>query len=226
MHDLVTTQNEAKKLEVESARLLTLEHNAREANRSNGQFLAHMSHELRTPIAGIIGTVNCLRDTKMGPEQHDFADCIKVAAGNFLSIVNDILDFSKIESGRVQVEEIPFSVASLVDEHILVWKHIAQQKGLNFHVDSNFSADDEALGDPNKIGKFCQISFLTPSNLQVLAPSISRQASSARKIRRHFECKSRTLESASNQESWQTYSHHSNRVIHRLQDFLVEQVWV
>lgn len=46
IHDLVITRNEAKKLETENARLLTLEHNARESNRLKSEFLAHVCPSL------------------------------------------------------------------------------------------------------------------------------------------------------------------------------------
>jgi len=48
VHDAILTKQEARKLERENARLLTLETTARENSRMKSQFLAHMSHELRT----------------------------------------------------------------------------------------------------------------------------------------------------------------------------------
>lgn len=48
VHDAILTKQEARKLEIENARLLTLENTARENSRMKSQFLAHMSHELRT----------------------------------------------------------------------------------------------------------------------------------------------------------------------------------
>lgn len=89
----------------------------------------------------------------MNVEQQDYADCIKVSAGNLLTIVNDILDFSKIESGKLQIEEIPFTLSSVVEDVGRVWTHIAQQKGLEFKTHSDEGLKVETMGDPTRIGQ-------------------------------------------------------------------------
>lgn len=153
IHDIVVAQRESKRLETENARLLAKQQTSEESSRLKSQFLAHMSHELRTPIAGIIGMINLLSDTTLSAEQRDFADCVKTSADNLLTIVNDILDFSKIESGRLQTEDIPFTLSTIIDDLSRVWTHIAHAKQLSFSVRSNVPPGLRLLGDPTRIGQ-------------------------------------------------------------------------
>jgi len=153
VHDTILAKEEARQLERENARLISTENAAREGSRMKSQFLAHMSHELRTPIAGIIGMVSLLRDTRLSVDQADYADCIKTSAQNLLTIVNDVLDFSKIESGRLEIEEIAFDLTALVDDFRRVWTLMANQKGISFNVITNLTGSLEVMGDPTRIGQ-------------------------------------------------------------------------
>lgn len=89
-------------------------------------------------------------DQTLTPEQRDYVNSIQLSAKALLTIVNDILDFSKIESGRLDIEEVPFNVSSIVDELVKLLSMFAKQKGLKFIYENTLDARLEVLGDPGR----------------------------------------------------------------------------
>ncbi len=115
--------------------LLKAKKQAEESVISKDQFLANMSHEIRTPMNAIIGFTELLSQTGLDHLQKDYADSVKVAGENLLSIINDILDFSKIESGVVKIETSSADVHLIMKNVYDLLKISANQKNLKFSFD-------------------------------------------------------------------------------------------
>ncbi|RYY67488.1 MAG: response regulator, partial [Comamonadaceae bacterium] len=92
-----------------------LTENLRKASDARTEFLAAMSHEIRTPMTGVLGLVDLLASEPLTPRQKGYVDALRLSGSHLLSIINDILDFSRIESGRLELEEVNFRMADLVE---------------------------------------------------------------------------------------------------------------
>ena len=149
-----TDVSKMKRQEQENIRLLANESAAKEASKMKSNFLANMSHEIRTPIAGVLGMSELLMDTVLDKEQMDFASNIQRSANSLLTVINDILDFSKIESGRLDIEEVQFSLCVVLRDVAKMLSFAAERKNLQFISDLQLGAEDAdltLLGDPGRV---------------------------------------------------------------------------
>ena len=90
---------------------------ARQAERYKSDFLANMSHEIRTPMNAIIGMCELiLRENTLSDSVRENSFNIQASGKSLLSIINDILDFSKIESGRMELVNAEFNIASVLND--------------------------------------------------------------------------------------------------------------
>ncbi len=107
------------------------------ATRAKSAFLANMSHEIRTPMNAIIGLTHLMaRDTRDTLQQERLAK-IDNAARHLLQVINDVLDLSKIEAGKLELEQLTFSVDALLGRTFDLVSERAREKGLELIVDTD-----------------------------------------------------------------------------------------
>lgn len=124
---------------------------AERANQAKSEFLANMSHEVRTPMNGIIGMAALLLDTDLSTEQRGFAETIRESADSLLYVINDILDVSKLEAGKLELEQIDFSLEEVVDGVLAILSPRAQQKGVALTANLEPAAIGAFRGDPTRL---------------------------------------------------------------------------
>ncbi|WP_426208942.1 PAS domain S-box protein [Massilia sp. TWP1-3-3] len=126
---------------------------AEEASQAKGQFLANMSHEIRTPMNGVIGMAYLALKTDLDARQRDYIEKIRFAGEHLLGIIDDILDFSKIEAGMLDIENVAFTLAHVLETltTVVAPKAASKDLALQFEIDPALPAVMQ--GDPLRLGQ-------------------------------------------------------------------------
>ena len=125
---------------------------AETANRAKSAFVANMSHEIRTPLNGILGLAYLLARDPRDALQRERLGKIGDAGQHLLQIINDVLDISKIEAGKLTLEEVDFSLDTLLTTACDMVGERAQAKGLELVVDTDH-LPQRLRGDPTRLSQ-------------------------------------------------------------------------
>ena len=124
---------------------------ANAATLAKSRFLAMMSHEIRTPMHGVLGLGELLSRTELNTEQARYIDTMQSAGKTLLSLLDGILDFSRIEANRVELESVPLSPATLLEEVGMLLKGAADSRGLWLRVSIAPDVPASLAGDPTRL---------------------------------------------------------------------------
>jgi PAS domain S-box-containing protein len=125
---------------------------AEAANMAKSTFLANMSHEIRTPLGAVIGFAEMLSNSDQSEEERRECHEAIVRNGKLLvSIIDDILDLSKIEAGHLKIEKSEMALSDLVGQIATIANFQAQEKGLEFTIESEGEIPLSISTDPIRI---------------------------------------------------------------------------
>ncbi|MEK7729410.1 MAG: ATP-binding protein [candidate division KSB1 bacterium] len=98
----------------------------------------------------IIGLTHLLQRSGASTQQSERLGKIESAATHLLTIINDILDISKIEAGRLELEDIPFSLSATIENVRTLVLTQAASKGLTIAV-HEMNTPVWLRGDPTRV---------------------------------------------------------------------------
>jgi signal transduction histidine kinase/DNA-binding NarL/FixJ family response regulator/HPt (histidine-containing phosphotransfer) domain-containing protein len=126
---------------------------AEAATRAKSEFLANMSHEIRTPMNGVIGLSHLALKQASDPVLRSYLTKIQASASSLLGIINDILDISKVEAGRIELEDTPFGLRSLIATVEDINAPLAAERGIRLRVETRDDVPTHFIGDRLRLGQ-------------------------------------------------------------------------
>jgi len=161
---LARTQRSQRLLQARQRELQEARDAADSANRAKSAFLANMSHEIRTPLTAITGFAELLvegsahcaactarLDCATRRQRREHAEMVLSNGRHLLSVVNDILDLSKIESGKLTLENLTCSPATIIAEAVSNAQVRARSKGLTFELRLATPLPERIQSDPTRL---------------------------------------------------------------------------
>lgn len=95
----------------------------------------------------IMGMSQLVLDTPLNEKQHRYLNSIVNASENLLHIINEILDLSKIEAGKIELEQIDFSIQDVVEQVKQTLQQKANEKSIELIATIPSSVPEIVIGD-------------------------------------------------------------------------------
>jgi len=125
---------------------------AEAANQAKSSFLSTMSHEIRTPMNAILGITEIqLQDERLDNSIKEAFERIYASGDLLLGIINDILDLSKIETGKLELDDDKYEVASMISDTAQLNMMRIGSKSIDFILSIDESMPSTLRGDELRI---------------------------------------------------------------------------
>lgn len=125
---------------------------AQAANQMKSQFLANMSHEIRTPLGAIMGFLELIKSaTSSTKEIENYISIVDRNSVQLMRLIDDILDLSKVEAGKMEFENIEFSLGELLFNFSSLMTFKAREKGIVFELELSTPVPARIFSDPVRL---------------------------------------------------------------------------
>lgn len=109
---------------------------AEEASRAKDHFLAALSHELRTPLSPVLAGISLLQKDQTLPERaRDHLEVVRRNVELEALLIDDLLDVTRIAGGKVELEQRPVDLCTIIDRAVEVCRPDIDARRLHFGVD-------------------------------------------------------------------------------------------
>lgn len=120
---------------------------AEKAKNVKSEFLSFVSRELKTPMNTVLGMDEMILRESRDEYISGYARDIATAGNNLMETLNKILDYSDIETGKLEIVNAPYKIATVVREVYKTVVFKSEEKGLKIGCDVGSLVPEVLVGD-------------------------------------------------------------------------------
>ncbi|KAF0218405.1 MAG: multi-sensor signal transduction histidine [Geobacteraceae bacterium] len=97
-------------------------------------FVSMLSHDLKTPITSVVGSIDLVREGRLGPvndEQREFIEAAMESCAEMVELIDTLLDVHKFEAGRMVLEFRPEEPHTLIQRALSRFRSVAERAQLS-----------------------------------------------------------------------------------------------
>jgi signal transduction histidine kinase len=147
----------------------------RRLEQEKEDFFFMLSHDLKNPITAVIGSIDIMREGRLGPvnpEQVEYLQSAIDSCNEVVAMIDNLLDVQRFESGRMPVVIRPYKPADLAAAAVERFSKSAEHEGIQLVLDTE--------GDPTEIAVDRNLMNRVFANLIVNAIKFTPQGGSIR----------------------------------------------
>lgn len=122
-------------------------------NRLKTNFISNISHELRTPLAHMVGYLELLKDSSLGPLTEDQNHAVSVLLKSYhrlYNLIDELLQFSMLSQGEMSLVQESVSSKNLIENATTYTQSLAAENQVELKI--NTQSDSIAvLADKEKM---------------------------------------------------------------------------
>jgi PAS domain S-box-containing protein len=102
--------------------------------REREDFVSMLSHDLKNPITSIVGSLDLVREGRLGPinkDQTEFIEAAEESCAEMVEMINSLLDIHKFEAGRMVMNFRPEKPKHLIEKLVNQFSRAAENGGVN-----------------------------------------------------------------------------------------------
>lgn len=124
---------------------------AERASRATGELIARASHELRAPLDGLMGLTERLLASGVCGEARELARTIRAGGRALVESVDDILDSARLDAECLELADVEFECAAVLDQVLDAFGATAEQRGIALAAELRGDPAARLRGDPVRV---------------------------------------------------------------------------
>jgi len=123
-------------------------------DRAKSAFLSSISHDIRTPMNAIIGYIELAKRREVTDSTlRRYISKMESSSHHLLALITDVLEMSRIESGKIELENTPVNLVSMLNELEDLFAAQMSEKNLKFRVDASNVVHHRVMCDRSRFNR-------------------------------------------------------------------------